>query len=128
MILPSLTIALSTKGGRGVFATKSIPANTIIEISPVLVLSAKERKTAEQTNLFNYFFEWGDSGRKGGLGMGYISMYNHDYNANCDYEMDFEFDMMKITTIRKINKGEELYINYNGIPNNTKPVWFDAKK
>ncbi|MFX9097299.1 SET domain-containing protein-lysine N-methyltransferase, partial [Acinetobacter baumannii] len=63
MILPYLTIAPSAKGGRGVFATENIAANTIIEISPVLVLSAKERKIAEQTNLYNYFFEWGKSGR-----------------------------------------------------------------
>lgn len=128
MILPYLTIAPSAKGGRGVFATENIAANTIIEISPVLVLSAKERKIAEQTNLYNYFFEWGKSGRKGGLGMGYISMYNHDYDANCDYDMDFEHELMTIITIRKIKKGEELCINYNADPSNKKPVWFDAKK
>ncbi|MBN8837758.1 MAG: SET domain-containing protein-lysine N-methyltransferase [Sphingobacteriia bacterium] len=127
MILPCLTVTASLKGGRGVFTTENIPANTVIEISPVLVLSVKERAIAEETNLYNYFFEWGKSRKKGALGMGNISMYNHDYNANCMYEMDYDHELMTITTVRAVKKGEELCINYNAEPTDTTPVWFDAK-
>ena len=59
--------------------------------------------------------------------MGYISMYNHDYNANCDYDMDYENETIMITVVKDVKKGEELFINYNASPDDQKPVWFDAK-
>jgi SET domain-containing protein len=127
MIMPYLTVAPSKKGGRGIFTTKSIPADTVIEISPVLVFSAKERKTIEKTKLFDYIFEWGARRRMGGLALGYISLYNHDYSSNCDYEMDFDNSLMTIKTVKRIKKGEELCINYNASPNDRTPVWFDDK-
>ena len=127
MLLPSLFIATSHKGGRGVFTTKAIPANTVIEISPVLVFSVKEKPFIEQTHLANYVFEWGYSRRYRALGMGYVSMYNHDYNSNCDYDMDYENELISITVVKDVKKGDELFINYNASPDSQKPVWFDAK-
>lgn len=127
MILPSLSIAESENRGRGVFTSKKIPADTIIEISPLLVLSAKERKTIEETKLYHYVFEWGVSKKLAALGLGYISLYNHSYDANCEYEMDYETKLMTIRTVRKVAKGEELFINYNAAWNNKTPVWFDVK-
>ena len=50
-ISSSLIIAESLNRGRGVFATKKIAANTVIEISPVLVFSIKEVEFAEKTLL-----------------------------------------------------------------------------
>ncbi len=126
MILPFLTVAPSPKGGNGVFTTENIAAGIVIEISPVLVFSSVERKKAEETKLYDYFFEWGNDGTKGALGLGYISIYNHDYDANCDYDMDFAHELMTITTVKDIKKGEELFINYNASPASKKPVWFNA--
>jgi SET domain-containing protein len=127
MLLPILMVAPSPKGGRGVFTTKTIPANTVIEISPVLVFSKADRKKIETSKLFHYVFEWGETRKQAALGMGYISMYNHDYNANCVYEMDFENEIMTISTLRTIKKGEELFINYNAVPDDATPLWFNAK-
>ena len=127
MILPNLTIAPSPSRGKGVFTTKKITANTVIEISPVLVFPANEVADAEKTLLFNYFFEWGKNLKKRALGLGYISMYNHSYDANCEYEMDYDNATIKITTVKEIKVGEELFINYNAVPNDATPVWFDKK-
>jgi SET domain-containing protein len=127
MILPILLIAPSDKGGRGVFTTEMIKAGTIVEISPVLVFSVAQRKIIEQTMLHDYIFEWGHSKRKAALGLGYISMYNHDYNSNCEYEMDYETNLITLKVVRDIDKGEELTINYNAHPTDTTPIWFDAK-
>ncbi|MEI6086916.1 MAG: SET domain-containing protein [Bacteroidota bacterium] len=127
MILPILVVAPSELRGRGVFATESIAIDTVIEISPVLVLSKEERSKAEETMLYNYIFEWGDDYELGALGMGYISIYNHSYQSNCIYEMDFEHELMAIKTLRKIAAGEELFINYNATPDDTTPIWFDAQ-
>lgn len=125
--MPYLSVTASPKGGRGVFTTQNIRSNTIIEISPVLVLSRKERIAVEDTKLYNYLFEWGKTKMMGCLGLGYVSLYNHDYNSNCDYEMDFEHRLMTIKTVRAIKKGEELLINYNAHPTDPTPVWFKAK-
>jgi SET domain-containing protein len=126
MILPDLIIAPSGKKGRGVFAGKTIEKNTVIEISPVIVLDKKDRNLIEKTKLNNYIFEWGEKRKKACIALGYVSLYNHSYSSNCEYEMDFESKTIKITTVKKVMIGEELTINYNAEPDNKTPIWFEA--
>lgn len=126
MILPDLIIAPSGKKGRGVFAGKTIEKNTVIEISPVIVLDKNDRNLIEKTKLNNYIFEWGEKRKKACVALGYVSLYNHSYSSNCEYEMDFESKTIKITTVKKVMIGEELTINYNAEPNNKTPIWFEA--
>jgi hypothetical protein len=128
MILPILTIAPSPKRGRGVFATEDIRPGTVIEISPVIVLTAKERKIVEQTKLFDYLFEWGKNKKMACVALGYVSVYNHDYSSNCEYDMDFDDRTIKVTTVKAVKKGEELFVNYNAEPEDKTRVWFDKKK
>ena len=61
------------------------------------------------------------------MAMGYVPVYNHSYRSNCEYEMDFEKGNISIKTVRFIQAGEELFINYNGGWNDPKKLWFDAK-
>ena len=126
MILPFLTIGPSENRGRGVFTTEDIAGDTIIEISPVLVLSPEERAIVEQTLLFDYIFEWGDEMKGACVALGYVSVYNHSYAANCIYEMDFEHELIQIRTVKPVKAGDELFINYNADPDDTKPIWFEA--
>lgn len=126
MILPILSIAASPERGRGVFTTEDIETGTIVEISPVLVLDPEERSKVEQTMLFNYIFEWGDDLKSACVALGYLSVYNHSYTANCIYEMDFEHELMQIRTVKPIKAGEELFINYNADPDDAKPIWFEV--
>ena len=126
MILPILVVAPSEKRGRGVFSTSKIPANTVIEISPVLVLSEKDRKLIEKTALFDYIFEWGNNRKIACIALGYLSLYNHAYDANCTYDMDFDTQLMTITTVKTIKKGEEVFINYNAVADDASPIWFDV--
>ena len=127
MIYPELYIDKTDDRGRGVFTKRSIPANTIIEISPVIVMSADERKLLDQTLLHDYIFEWGPDSKQCCMALGYVPVYNHSYKSNCEYEMDFGNEVIKIKTIRSIEAGEELFINYNGDWNNSKRIWFDTK-
>jgi uncharacterized protein len=124
MILPYLVIAPSASRGRGVFTTKNIPAGTTIEISPVIELTTKERKQIEDTKLYHYIFEWGTSKRKACMALGYISMYNHSFEPNCEYEQDYDAQTMLVRTIKSVKKGEELFFSYNGDPNDKTPLWF----
>jgi len=112
--------------GRGVFTSDAIAKNTVIEISPVIVMSCEERKLLDQTLLHDYIFEWGDKKDQCCMALGYVAVYNHSYKSNCEYEMDFEESVIKIKTMRFIKAGEELFINYNGDWNNPKPVWFET--
>jgi SET domain-containing protein len=127
MILPSLFIAPATFMGRGVFTSESIEAGTVIEVAPVIVMNVSDRKLLDQTLLHNYIFEWGGEQKQCCMALGYVPVYNHSYRSNCEYEMDFESQTIRIKAVHFIKAGEELFINYNGNWNDSKPVWFDAK-
>ncbi|MBL7755783.1 MAG: hypothetical protein JNL59_00260, partial [Chitinophagaceae bacterium] len=58
MILPDLFVAPSPERDRGVFTAVDLPADTIIEIAPVIVMSATDRQRLDQTLLHDYIFEW----------------------------------------------------------------------
>lgn len=126
MLLPNLVIAPSENRGRGVFTAKKIAEGTVIEISPVIELSEKERKQIEGTKLFHYVFEWGTRKRRAAMALGYISMYNHSFEPNCEYEMDYENATMTVRTIKPVKKGEELCFSYNGSPEDQTPLWFET--
>jgi len=127
MIYAGLYIDKTDDMGRGVFTKQSIPVNTVIEISPVIVMSSEERKLLDQTLLHDYIFEWGPDSKHCCMALGYVPVYNHSYKSNCEYEMDFGNHVIKIKTVRNIEAGEELFINYNGDWNNSKKIWFDTK-
>jgi uncharacterized protein len=127
MLHPSLFIAAADKMGRGVFTSGNIEEGTVIEISPVIVMSREERKLLDQTLLHDYIFEWGEKKDQCCMALGYVAVYNHSYRSNCEYEMDFDTASISIKTVRFIKAGEELFINYNGQWNDSKRIWFDAK-
>lgn len=62
------------------------------------------------------------------MAQGYISVYNHAQQSNCEHFMDYEQQTMSIKTIRDIEADEELTINYNGDWDNEEPVWFDLAR
>jgi len=127
MILPFLYIAETKLMGRGVFTSADIDEGTVVEESPVIVMSKGERKLLDQTLLHDYIFEWGEKKDECCVALGYIAVYNHSYRSNCEYEMDFNREMIIIRTVHFIKAGEELFINYNGNWNDGKRVWFDAR-
>jgi uncharacterized protein len=127
MLKPYLIVDSTSEKGRGVFTTERIPASTIIEIAPVIVMQKTDREHIDKTLLHDYIFEWGKEKDKCAMALGLIPIYNHSYKSNCEYYMDFDDDLMMIKTVRVIKKGEELTINYNGDWDDGKKVWFDVK-
>ena len=127
MILPCLTIVDTQQMGRGVFTSEALPAGTLIECSPVIVMGQDARRLLDQTLLHDYIFEWGEQKDKCCMALGYVSVYNHASRSNCEYEMDYDNDTISITTVRDIEAGEELFINYNGDWDDDRPVWFEDK-
>ena len=125
MLQPYLYIDQTAAMGRGVFTSEAIPAGTLIEIAPVIVMEAADRPHLDKTLLHDYIFEWGKD--KCCMALGYVPMYNHSYTSNCDYLMDYDEDVIFIKTVTDIEKGGELTINYNGEWNDATEIWFKAE-
>jgi SET domain-containing protein len=125
-IAPFLYVQQTVNKGFGIFTNKKIAANTVIEVSPVIVMSTTEKNLLDKTTLYNYIFDWGDAVDKCAMAMGYVPIYNHSYSSNADYFMEFDEKKIIIKTVRAIAKGEEICINYNGDWDNATPIWFDA--
>ena len=127
MVKPYLYIGTTENKGRGIFTHERIKAGTIIEVAPVIVMSQGDRTFLDKTLLHDYIFEWGIKKDQCAMALGMIPIYNHSYKSNCEYFMDYEDAMIHIKTMRIIEKGEELTINYNGNWNDPAKVWFDAR-
>ena len=126
-LLPWLYIKKTKKRGRGVFTKQNIPKDTLVELAPVIVMSAAERKFIDQTLLHDYIFEWGEDRQQCCMALGWIPVYNHAVPSNCIYEMNYKEQLIYVLTVRDIAAGEELFINYNGDFDNAKKVWFEMK-
>lgn len=126
MIKSYLTIKNSGAKGRGVFTSKKIITGTTIEESPVIVMENSDRLLLDQTLLHDYIFEWGDDKKQCCMALGYIALYNHSYQSNCEYVMDYKTQLIRVITMRDVEKNEELTINYNGDWDNDETVWFDT--
>lgn len=127
MLKSYLYLNKTERAGRGVFTSENIPAETIIEISPVIVMSQADRIQLDKTKLHDYIFEWGVNKDKCCMALGFIPMYNHSYKSNCEYFMDFDEEIIFVKTVKTIEKGTELTINYNGDWNDETKLWFEAK-
>lgn len=103
-----------TNLGYGVFAQEDIEENKFIEIAPVIVC---EKEIIQFKNLSNYIISWnGDVG----VPLGWTMLYNHSDQNSCDFSLNYYEKLLAIVTNRKINKGEQLTVNYG-------PNWFSSR-
>jgi len=127
MLKPYLFVDQTTEMGRGVFTSENIPADTVVELSPVVVMSKAHRLHLDQTPLHDYIFEWGHQHDQCCMALGLIPIYNHSYHSNCEYFMDYDAATIMVKTMKHIEQGSELTINYNGDWDDATTLWFDAK-
>jgi uncharacterized protein len=125
-LMEGIHVAVTKDKGRGVFTSEPISEGTLIELAPVIVMGAEERILLDKTLLHDYIFEWGKKLDQCAVALGLVSMYNHSYKANCQYGMYYKQQSISVITVRDIEAGEELFINYNGTWDDEKKVWFDA--
>jgi hypothetical protein len=124
MMLASLYTQPAGSKGWGVFTSEALESGTVIEISPVIIMTGAEKLLLDQTTLYNYIFDW-EAGMCC-MAMGLVPVYNHGCPSNCEYFQEYDKGTIYIKTMRDILQHEELTINYNGDFNNTAPVWFEA--
>ena len=129
MISPILYVAETGAKGRGVFALAEIGAEVIIEDSPVIVMTASDRKLLDQTLLHDYIFEWQpDDADMCCMALGWLPLYNHSDTPNCEYFMDYEHQTIFVKTLREIEANGELTFNYNGSGDVPSVLWFEVKE
>jgi len=102
MILPCVFIAATESKGRGVFTSEEIEEGAVIEESPVIIMTGAERKLLDQTLLHDYIFEWDTQKDQCCMALGYVPLYNHSYKSNCEYEMDFEQELIVVKAVHFI--------------------------
>ncbi|KAI0632465.1 hypothetical protein C8Q77DRAFT_1074420 [Trametes polyzona] len=105
-----LRIEYAGRKGRGVYATREIPSQTLIDVSPVLLFGADEYEAhGRYTVLDHYTFKWRD-GR---------SLFNHSQKPNVSYVIDPATESIRYVTSRRVLPDEELCIFYGH------KLWFD---
>lgn len=110
-----LEIRSTASAGRGIFASKPILRDTVIEISPVLLFGAAEYQAhGQHTLLDSYTFVWEKrlEGSTMALALGLGSLFNHTAHANVSYELDRTAQCIRYRTVRDVVPGEELCISY----------------
>ena len=89
---------------------------TIVEVCPVIILNADFKRLSRDVQL--KVFDWNDLTGRGpnfhALALGYGSMYNGANPANLRYDALPEGPYLQLSTVRTIEIGEELTINYSG--------------
>jgi uncharacterized protein len=121
----AIYVAYSEIHGRGVFAARDITAGEVIEICPVLLFPKDQLPYMRQTVLDDYYFDWGEDGEWYAVCLGYGSLYNHAYDPNAEYVMDFDALTIDFYCLRDIHPGEEIFVNYNGDNDSQAKVWFE---
>ena len=124
--IPSIFVAPSRLHGLGVFTGAAIPANSIIEICPILYIPREDIASIQSTIINDYYFEWDEDLEAGALALGYGSIYNHSFQPNATYDVDMSGRTIYIAAYRDIEAGEEITINYNGDPQEQAALWFDT--
>jgi len=109
--------------GRGVFANRNFELGEIIEFCPMLILPEKDVTSIDETELWNYYFLWGE--KEIAIALGYGSLYNHSEQNNAEQEMYFEEKIMAIKAKTHITQGDEILIDYG--PYTKRDSKFDIK-
>lgn len=119
----AIEIKKSPLHGQGVFAKKEFLPGKIIEISPVVLLSQQEKEMLRHTLLYGYYFVVDHPEYAIAVGLGASSMFNHSYSANAEYTIAMEDEAITVRARKRIRKGEEITLNYNGQPDDNSPVY-----
>ncbi|HVK54130.1 MAG TPA: SET domain-containing protein-lysine N-methyltransferase [Burkholderiales bacterium] len=118
---PAVYIAnVSTSKGRGVFAARQFSAGDVVERCPILVIDEPRCELPEQ--LKRVVYDWNDQGEiNSAIALGFGSLYSHHASPNMCYDVDAEQALLVFKTIRPVQKGEALTVNYSAIDDG--PFW-----
>jgi SET domain-containing protein len=108
---------------RGVFATRDITKGELIHEAPVIPYPNAQHKYIEKTVLDDYVYEYGIN--HSAIVLGYGMLFNHSYEPNATYDINFDKHTFDFYAYKDIKAGEEILINYNGDVDDMDPLWFN---
>ena len=118
------------RGARGVYASASIAADSLIERVPVILIPktqvfGTEYAAQQAARISWYVFAWNVPTKREyvAVALGYGSIYNHSFAPNAVYRC-VPPDAIEFSSLRAIESGEEIVVNYNGDPNDLTPMHF----
>lgn len=108
--------------GRGLLATRPIPAGTCLERAPAVRLSAADRALFDRSGFFAYYFADPAGFAAGGghdalVAFGQLTFCNHAAhpNASVRWEEDEIGLWARLEALRAIGEGEEVTLYYTNI-------------
>jgi SET domain-containing protein len=111
---------------RGVFATQDIKKGELIHEAPVIPYPNEEHEFIEKTILADYVYEYGINHTA--VILGYGMLFNHSYEPNATYDINFDNHTFDYYAYKDIKTGEEIFINYNGEVDDMEPLWFNKQE
>lgn len=122
-----LSVRASPIQGLGVFAEQVVEAGQVVEICPTVFIPDEVVDHLDRTPLAHYVYPW-EGGNIAVLGYGMV--YNHAVDPNCEYltipDERFGVGVQVYSARRRVEPGEELTVNYTGVPGNAAPLWFQS--
>jgi SET domain-containing protein len=122
---------ISETKGKGAFAKKDIKKETVIDVANVVLITNKDYRMIKKTNLYNYCYIWEDPNLKpafkNAVTLSISQFINHSYTPNLKYLYDYKNKAIEFSAVKDITKGEELTVNYNGLVDDTSPLWFKVQ-
>jgi hypothetical protein len=113
--------------GRGVFAGRAFLKDELVEVAPVIVITACVLPRIIADVLYNWASA-PDAPKRHAVALGYGSIYNHENPSNLSYTADVKLDLIRYWARREIAPNEELTINYNAPIGHCSPGddnWFE---
>ncbi|CEG28803.1 SET domain-containing protein [Bacillus sp. B-jedd] len=110
---------------RGVFAVCDIKKGQLLHEAPVIAYPNDQHHHIEQTLLADYAFEYGINHTA--ILLGYGMLFNHSYEPNATYEINFDNHTFDFYAYKDIKPGEEILINYNGDVDDKEELWFNKE-
>lgn len=103
--------------GWGVFTSAALPAGTLVERAPFLIL---DLGVTQAPPLSDYVFRLSDEEGselydQRALVLGWGSLYNHNDDPSLEYAMILEQQLFEFTTRRAVRAGEQLFVSYGAV-------------
>lgn len=122
---PAVVVVEIPGKGRGVIAARRIKAGELVEVAPVIVVSARDDAALSSTILDGYVYDWGMD--ELAVALGYGSLYNHSFVPNLRYTKRVDIGAVEYHAVVDIPRGDELLINYNGVVDDASPMRFEVR-
>ncbi len=112
--------------GRGLYASRAIRQDEIIEVAPVAIIDSRQAELLEETPLGHHYFHWSgdeadEAGWRGAIAFGLVSLVNHAEDANAGVWPEYDQQQLVLAAMRPIDEGEEITIHYDV------ELWFEAR-